>query len=211
MRFEGTFRVPAEPRRVLDAFADIERMVPCMPGASLEGHDEEGLYLGTMTVAFGPKKIRFKGKVRSAVDPQALRGTLDVRGAADMRMPAPAAVHVEYTVTPAADAPAASPASVVTLVSEAELGGVLADFARTGGNAVTQALMEMFARNLADVVAVPQADATPAPPEPGKPVQPSQPRKTQEPSRPSQSLSAFSLLWLLIKAKCSTVFGARRP
>jgi uncharacterized protein len=52
-------------------------------------------------------KLRFKGKVTSAVDVAAGRGSLDVRGAADMRTPAPAQVHVRYTVK--ADPAAASP------------------------------------------------------------------------------------------------------
>ncbi|OWT77093.1 MULTISPECIES: SRPBCC domain-containing protein [unclassified Achromobacter] len=247
MRFEGTFSVPAEPRQVLDAFADVELMVPCMPGASLQGHDENGLYLGTMTVAFGPKKVRFKGKIRNSVDPQTMTGTLDVRGGADMRLPAPAAVHVEYAIAAAADATADAPASVVTLVCDAELGGVLADFARTGGNAVTQALMEIFAQNLAMVVGDRPAVSTPyIDPGMGQPVQTSgvvqavgaageavpdsaRPRQphvsppsegaraaTATPAQPRpqaarQSLSAFGLLWILIKSKFSALIGGRRP
>ena len=148
MRFEGEFRVPGEPEKVLEAFDDIERMVRCMPGAAIDGRDPEGVYLGSMLVAFGPKKIRFKGKVKSAIDPAARRGFLDVRGSADMRTAAPAEVHVEYSVRLDADAP--TPTTLVSLVSEAEIGGVLADFARTGGAAVTQALMTMFAERLAN-------------------------------------------------------------
>ena len=212
MRFEGTFRVPAQPQQVLDAFADVELMVPCMPGASLQGRDEEGLYLGTMTVAFGPKKVRFKGKIRNAVDSQTMSGKLDVRGGADMRLPAPAAVHVEYRIAAAPDGTATAPASIVTLVSDAELGGVLADFARTGGNAVTQALMEMFAQNLATVVGDMPATSTPAV-DPGadQAVPVSALAQPARPQAANPSLSAFGLLWLLIKSKFSTLVGSRRP
>ena len=40
--------------------------------------------------------------------------------------------------------PEASPGSIVALKAEAELGGVLADFARTGGVPVANALMAGF-------------------------------------------------------------------
>ncbi|NML47565.1 hypothetical protein HHL11_27700 [Ramlibacter sp. G-1-2-2] len=182
MRFEGEFTVPGAAADVLAAFADVERMVPCMPGASVDGRDAEGNWLGSMVVAFGPKKIRFKGKIRNAVDLPARRGTLDVRGAADMRMAAPAEVHVQYAV-----APDAAGGSRVTLVSDAELGGVLADFARTGGVAVTQALMEMFAKKLAEQFSSAAPEVVPA----AAAVVPSDPAPA--------ALSAGQLLWLVIK------------
>ncbi len=63
MHFEGEFSVPGKPDEVIRRFADVERMARCMPGAVIEGRDEEGNYLGGMLVSFGPKKIRFKGRV----------------------------------------------------------------------------------------------------------------------------------------------------
>jgi hypothetical protein len=148
MRFEGEFRVPGQPRAVLERFAEVERMVRCMPGASIDGRDDEGHYLGGMLVAFGPKKIKFKGKVTASVDLESLTGKLHVRGAADMRAGARAEVNVVYTVRD--DASASTPTSIVALTSEAELGGVLADFGSTGGIAVTQALMDVFAQRCAE-------------------------------------------------------------
>jgi carbon monoxide dehydrogenase subunit G len=148
MRFEGEFRVPGQPRAVLERFAEVERMVKCMPGASIDGRDDDGNYLGGMLVAFGPKKIKFKGKVTASVDLESLTGKLHVRGAADMRAGARAEVNVVYTVRD--DASASTPTSIVALTSEAELGGVLADFGSTGGIAVTQALMDVFAQRCAE-------------------------------------------------------------
>lgn len=148
MRFEGEFRVPGQPRAVLERFAEVERMVKCMPGASIDGRDDDGNYLGGMLVAFGPKKIKFKGKVTASVDFDSLTGKLHVRGAADMRAGARAEVNVVYTVRD--DASASKPTSIVALTSDAELGGVLADFGSTGGIAVTQALMDVFAQRCAE-------------------------------------------------------------
>ena len=61
MRFEGEFSVPGKPAVVIQRFADVERMARCMPGAVIEGRDEEGNYTGGMLVAFGPKKIKELG------------------------------------------------------------------------------------------------------------------------------------------------------
>lgn len=148
MRFEGQFRVPGRPDHVLERFAQVERMVGCMPGASIDGRDDQGNYLGSMLVAFGPKKIRFRGKVTNAVDAAQSSGYLHVRGAAEMRAGARVEVHARYVVRE--DPVAMAPTSVVSLTTEAELGGVLADFGRTGGVAVTQALMDAFAERVAE-------------------------------------------------------------
>ncbi len=202
MRFEGEFRVPGHPDKVLEAFGDVERMVKCMPGAGLDGRDDEGNYLGHMVVAFGPKKIRFKGKIQAVVDPAALRGSLQVRGAAEMRMTAPAEVQVNYIVK--ADPAATTPVSVVSLVSEAELGGVLADFARTGGLVVTQALMDMFAERLVEEFSHSDPATTLASTAPltnaiDQPVSTAAPA-ARAPVAPT-SFSAGRLLWLVIKGR----------
>ena len=199
MRFEGEFRVPGQPRAVLERFAEVERMVKCMPGASIDGRDDDGNYLGGMLVAFGPKKIKFKGKVTASVDLESLTGKLHVRGAADMRAGARAEVNVVYTVRD--DTSAAAPTSIVALASEAELGGVLADFGSTGGIAVTQALMDVFAQRCAEefsrevsTTAGGTSSSTTA-----SGVASSAPNATSEPV--NKALSANALLWSIIQTK----------
>ena len=80
MHFEGEFSVPGNPPDVIQRFADVERMSRCMPGAVIEGRDDEGNYLGGMLVSFGPKKIKFKGRVSAETDPAALTGSIRGRG-----------------------------------------------------------------------------------------------------------------------------------
>ena len=199
MRFEGEFRVPGQPRAVLERFAEVERMVKCMPGASIDGRDDDGHYLGGMRVAFGPKKIKFKGKVTASVDLESLTGKLHVRGAADMRAGARAEVNVVYTVRD--DASAATPTSIVALTSEAELGGVLADFGSTGGIAVTQALMDVFAQRCAEEFSR-EATATPSETSTSTTASgtaSSTPSATPEPI--NEALSANALLWSIIQTK----------
>ena len=177
MRFEGEFSVPGKPAVVIQRFADVERMARCMPGAVIEGRDEEGNYTGGMLVAFGPKKIKFKGRVAVETDAAALTGSLRGRGAADMRA-ARIEVRISYALR---DDPATTGATLVTLTSDAELGGVLADFARTGGVPFAKALMQDFSRRVAEEF------ATDAP--------------VQKPASEPVPLAAHGLLWQVIKAK----------
>ena len=203
MHFAGEFRVPGSPEAVLERFADVERMVKCMPGASIQGRDADGNYLGEMLVAFGPKKIKFRGKVACEVDAPARTGRLHVRGAADMRASARIDVRVVYTVRE--DPAAAQPGSTVALDSDAELGGVLADFGRTGGIAVTNALMETFAQRVAEEFSREPglAASVQASVDTGSSARAESVARSAEPGPQAApaALSAGGLLWAVVKAK----------
>jgi uncharacterized protein len=184
MHFEGEFRVPGKAADVLKRFEDVPRMAGCMPGAMLEPRAEDGSWPGAMVVSFGPKKIAFKGRATCVFDEQALTGMVHGRGTADMRS-ARIGVKVSFALSDVADS--GRPETVVKIVSDAELGGVLEDFARTGGIAVANAIMADFARRAAeefakDDVAV-QAEPEAAPM-----------------MRDAASLEASGLFWVVIKA-----------
>ena len=200
MHFEGEFRVPGRPVEVM------QRMASCMPGAVLDNQDEDGAWHGGLLVTFGPKKIKFKGKVLVHTDFDACTGTVNGRGAADMRA-ARVEVKLKYALHPAPDAAPAE--TIVKLVSDAELTGVLAEFARSGGQIFATTLMEEFARR-AQVefskdapVAEPGAGPEPAvSTEPAPAMAPPPPRPAPEP----QAISAFGLLWAVIKSKLANWF-----
>src|SRR4051812_17679737 len=143
MHFEGEFSVPGRAADVIRRFADVPRMAGCMPGAKLEPQAEDGTWPGAMVVSFGPKKVNFKGRVTTEFDFEGLTGSLHGRGTADMRA-ARIGVKVGFSLRDDPEAPA--PTTRVKIVSDAELGGVLADFARAGGVAVANVIMADFAR-----------------------------------------------------------------
>src|SRR5579872_2869352 len=178
MHFDGEFRVPGNADDVMQRFADVPRMARCMPGAVLESQSEDGSWPGAMVVAFGPKKINFKGRVTCEFDFSAKTGSLHGRGTADMRA---ARIGVKVAFALHDDPAAATPTTIVSIASDAELGGVLADFARTGGVAVANVIMQDFARRAAEEFA---SDA---------------PTLTQ--STPQAPLVAHHLLWQVVKAK----------
>lgn len=198
MHFEGEFSVPGKPADVIRRFADVPRMAGCMPGAVLEPQAEDGSWPGAMVVSFGPKKVNFKGRVTTSFDFDSLTGSLHGRGAADMRA---ARIGVKVGFALRDDPAAQAPATIVKIVSDAELGGVLADFARTGGEAVAKAIMADFAQRAAAEFA---RDDVPAEtkPVPEQTVEESvtPPQRPPEPVRPATSLAAHRLLWIVLKA-----------
>jgi carbon monoxide dehydrogenase subunit G len=187
MHFEGEFSVPGKPADVIRRFADVPRMAGCMPGAVLEPQAEDGSWPGAMVVAFGPKKINFKGRVTAAFDVGALTGSLNGRGAADMRA---ARIGVKVAFALRDDAAAPTPTTVVKIVSDAELGGVLADFARTGGVAVANVIMADFAQRAAAEFAKDDPPIAEPPPD-----------TIVRPSPAPVPLAAHTLLWAVLKAQ----------
>ena len=201
MHFEGEFRVPGKAADVIRRFADVPRMASCMPGAVLEPQAEDGSWPGAMVVSFGPKKVNFKGRATCEFDNDALTGSVHGRGAADMRA---ARIGVKVSFALADDPAAATPTTIVKIVSDAELGGVLADFARTGGVAVANVIMADFARRASeefakDDVPAPQPEPAPAVPDPAQAVSPPAPPPRPTPAAPVP-LQAQGLIWVVIKA-----------
>jgi hypothetical protein len=120
------------------------------------------------------------------VDAAARTGKLVGRGTAELRA---ARIGVTVTYNVREDPNATPPGSIVSLTAEAELGGVLADFARTGGIPVANALLAGFAKRLAEEFAGEQtAPASLAPPIPAP-------------------LSAHRLLWDIIKEHLQRLAG----
>lgn len=189
MHFEGSFRVPGKAEDVIRRFADVPRMSRCMPGAVVEPQAEDGSWPGAMIVAFGPKKVNFKGRVTTEFDFAALTGSLHGRGSADMRA---ARIGVKVGFTLRNDPAARVPTTVVDIVSDAELGGVLADFARTGGVAVANVIMADFARRATAEFA---ADEAPVAEVATGGAAPTTPRMETVP------LAAHTLLWAVVKAQ----------
>jgi carbon monoxide dehydrogenase subunit G len=143
--FEGKFLAPGAPNEVIRRLCDVERVARSVPGASIEGRNEDGTYRGVITVAFGPKKLKFKGVVNCSFDVEGLSGELTGRGAAAMNA-ARIEVRTRFNVSPAPDRPAQS---VVTIASEAELSGALASLGQTAALNLANAMMAEFEKNLA--------------------------------------------------------------
>jgi carbon monoxide dehydrogenase subunit G len=143
MHFETRFIVTGEPSSVIEQFANVPLMASFLPGASVDAPAADGSYPATLVASFGPKRIAFRGSLRNSVDRTALSGLIQGQASADVRG-ARMGVTMNYQLSPVATAGANQ--TEVRLQSEAQLTGVLAEFAKAGGVIVAEALIAEFAR-----------------------------------------------------------------
>jgi carbon monoxide dehydrogenase subunit G len=64
MKLEQSFEVQAPIDEVWAALIDLERVAPCLPGATITEHDEDGTYHGTFQVKLGPTTASYRGTVK---------------------------------------------------------------------------------------------------------------------------------------------------
>jgi uncharacterized protein len=64
MKLEQAFEVQAPIERVWEALIDLERVAPCLPGATITDRDEDGTYHGEFKVKLGPTTASYRGTVK---------------------------------------------------------------------------------------------------------------------------------------------------
>jgi carbon monoxide dehydrogenase subunit G len=64
VKLEQTFEVDAPLERVWEALIDVERVAPCLPGATITEAGEDGVYEGTFSAKVGPASVSFKGTLK---------------------------------------------------------------------------------------------------------------------------------------------------
>src|SRR5918999_4207442 len=81
MRLEQSFEVEAPIEQVWRALIDLEKVAPCLPGASITGRDEDGTYHGTFQVRLGPTTANYRGTIRiESADEGTHTATLAAKG-----------------------------------------------------------------------------------------------------------------------------------
>src|SRR4051794_738509 len=65
MKLEQSFEVAAPIDQVWAALNDLERVAPCLPGAAITDHDDEGTYHGTFQVKLGPTTAAYRGTIKT--------------------------------------------------------------------------------------------------------------------------------------------------
>ena len=71
MKLQHEFEVPASPAETLALLLDPERVVPCMPGATLVEIGDDGTWKTTMAVKLGPIGLDFMNDVRVVLQDEA--------------------------------------------------------------------------------------------------------------------------------------------
>jgi carbon monoxide dehydrogenase subunit G len=154
MRLEQTFEVDAPIERVWSALLDVERVTPCLPGAGVEGRNEDGTYAGTFTVRIGPTTASYAGKLAlDNVDESAHTATMQASGS-DQRGQGGARATIVSTLH------AQGERTRVQVDTDYRITGRLARFGRGGMiEDIAERLLREFAQNLQTLL---QGDAPPA-------------------------------------------------
>src|ERR1700759_2592405 len=63
MELDNVFSVPTSPAQAWDVLLDVERIAPCMPGATVEEFDGEGV-TGRIKVKVGPVSLTYRGTAK---------------------------------------------------------------------------------------------------------------------------------------------------
>jgi uncharacterized protein len=81
VKLEQTFEVDAPLQRVWEALIDVERVAPCLPGATITEAGEDGTYEGTFSAKVGPASVSFKGTLKmQEVDEASHTATMQANG-----------------------------------------------------------------------------------------------------------------------------------
>jgi carbon monoxide dehydrogenase subunit G len=81
VRLEQSFEVDAPIEQVWTTLIDLEKVAPCLPGAAITGHDDDGTYHGTFQVKLGPTTASYRGTIRiESADADAHTATLAAKG-----------------------------------------------------------------------------------------------------------------------------------
>ena len=81
MKLEQSFDVQAPLDVVWRALNDLERVAPCLPGAAITDHDDDGTYHGEFQVKLGPTTASYRGTIKiEDADEATHTATLKARG-----------------------------------------------------------------------------------------------------------------------------------
>jgi len=143
VKLEQSFEVAAPIEQVWDALIDVERVAPCLPGASVTGRNEDGSYAGALTIKIGPTTAAYAGKLEmEQIDEQTRSATMQASGT-DKRGQGGAKATISSKLTTTDDG------TRVEVVTDYHITGRLARFGRGGMiEDISERLLREFAQRL---------------------------------------------------------------
>ncbi len=218
MKLEQSFEVAAPIDQVWHALNDLERVAPCLPGAAITDHDEDGTYHGTFQVKLGPTTAAYRGTIKiDNADESTHTATLKARGT-DKRGQGGASATIVNTLSEH------DGGTRVSAITDFTITGRLARFGRGGmmediSNRMMRDFATCLSSRLADAPTAPSGEEVAkgeAPPEAvaaaDQPASASPPPPSPPPAQPQAAKPVggiglfFSVLWERIRRR----FGRAR-
>jgi uncharacterized protein len=165
MKLSNDITVPAPIDEAWELMLDVERVAPCLPGASIEGSEGDE-YKGSMKVKIGPIVSQFQGTLKiDEANEEAHRAVMSAK-ARDSRGKGSANATITSTLEPADEG------TRVTVETDLRVTGPAASFGRGVMEDVSAMLMTQFADCLATKLGreapAPEAPAAAAAPAAGE-------------------------------------------
>ena len=148
MEMDHSFTVPVPPDRAWDVLLDVERIAPCMPGATVDDFDGE-VVTGRIKVKVGPVSLTYRGTAKfTERDPDAKVILLEASGK-ETRGSGTASATVRAMLEPESG----GAATKATMHTTMNVTGRPAQFGRGVMVEVGGKLVEQFAQNLRQLIA----------------------------------------------------------
>ena len=149
MELDHSFTVPVPPAQAWDVLLDVQRIAPCMPGATVDTVDGDDV-AGRLKVKVGPVALTYKGTATFKDRDPADRSILVEASGKEMRGAGTAAATVRASLQPETGSDATT---LVTLHTTLNVTGRPAQFGRGVIAEVGSRLIDKFADNLAEQLA----------------------------------------------------------
>jgi uncharacterized protein len=148
MELDNSFTVPVPPDQAWDVLLDVQRIAPCMPGATVD-EVEGDVVNGRIKVKVGPVSLTYRGTAKfTERDPEARRVVVEASGK-ETRGAGTAAATVRASLAP----DASGDGTQVTMHTTMNVTGRPAQFGRGVMVEVGGKLVDQFAANLAQLIA----------------------------------------------------------
>ena len=195
MKIQNEIEVAAPPDELFDVLADVERVAPLLPGATLEGKEDDDTYMGNVKLKIGPITASYRGTLRfRELNHESHRAVMEA--SADETH---GQGNAEATIT--ASVSGSDSQSVLSLDTDLEVRGKAAQFGRGALANVSQRILDQFARNLeSEVLSSREGEEEPPPSEETTPVEraeadePSTARATAAAPAGEESLDVLSVV-----------------
>ena len=146
MELDNSFTVPVPPEQAWDVLLDVERIAPCMPGASVDEVDGD-VVNGRIRIKVGPVSLTYRGTAKfTERDPEARIAVVEASGK-ETRGAGTASATVRASLAPDPSG------TLVTMHTEMNVTGRPAQFGRGVMVEVGGKLVDQFAANLAKLLA----------------------------------------------------------
>jgi carbon monoxide dehydrogenase subunit G len=190
MRLENSFEVDAPVDRVWSYLLDVEKVTPCMPGASITERVDDDNFKGKVTVKLGPVSLTYAGKVAFVERDEAARRVVMKGQGTEQRGKGAASATITSTLHDH------DGKTKVDIVQELNVQGQAAQFGRGMMQDVSARLTRQFAECLQKNMGAEQAARAPASAAGGG----SSPAPAPAVQTTSKPIQGIRLAWFALKA-----------